>query len=130
MLQENGAPYPRGYKKSHIVVGNSPTLAPEKVPEAMQSLLRWFKENKKKMFPLQLAIEFHLRFERIHPFENGNGRVGRMLMNKILMANDMTPLTIFAENRRAYFRAIEKSSDGRLTPLYSFILDQYVKTLR
>ena len=111
-------------------MGNSPTLAPEKVAEAMRTLLKWYKTHKKTMFPLQLAIEFHWRFERIHPFANGNGRVGRMLMNKILISHDMVPVTIFAENRRAYFNAIEKSIDGSFLPIYSFILGQYVKTLQ
>ncbi len=130
LMQEDGTPYPKWYKKHPIIVGNSTTLEPEKVPEAMRTLLKWYKTHKKTMFPLQLAIEFHWRFERIHPFANGNGRVGRMLMNKILISHDMVPVTIFAENRRAYFNAIEKSIDGSFLPIYSFILDQYVKTLR
>jgi Fic family protein len=75
----------------------------------MRSLLLWYKENKKVLFPLHLAFEFHYRFERIHPFADGNGRIGRLLMNKILYDNKFIPLTIFSDNRRAYFRAFEKS---------------------
>lgn len=79
------------------------------VADAMKSLLSRYKKNKKILFPLHLAFEFHYRFERIHPFADGNGRIGRLLMNKILDDNKFIPLTIFSENRTAYFRAFEKS---------------------
>jgi Fic family protein len=110
-------------------VGNETTVDHELVPDYMDQLLQWRKDNKKTMFPLQLAIEFYYRFEAIHPFLDGNGRVGRMLMNKILIQLDMIPITIFADNSTAHRHAFEKSSPSYMLPMYEFMIDQYVKTL-
>lgn len=129
LLQENGWVYPRWYKKNNIIVGNAITIPPDEVNNAMRSLLLWYQSNKKILFPLQLAINFHYRFERIHPFQDGNGRIGRMLMNKILVQNDMIPLTIFAENRTWYFNAFEASSSDYMVPMYEYMIGQYEKTL-
>jgi Fic family protein len=64
------------------------------------------------MFPLQIAFDFHLKYEQIHPFENGNGRTGRFLMNKILMQNGMLPMIIYKDNKVTYSNAIKKSSNS------------------
>jgi Fic family protein len=55
---------------------------------------------------LQAAFDFHLKYEQIHPFENGNGRTGRFIMNKILLQNTFFPMIVFTENKQAYFNAI------------------------
>jgi Fic family protein len=47
-----------------------------------------------------------LKYEQIHPFENGNGRTGRFIMNKILLQNTFSPMVVFTENKQAYFNAI------------------------
>jgi len=52
------------------IVNNSITIAPEKVSEEINNLINWYKKNKKLIFPLQLAFDFHLRYEQIHTFEN------------------------------------------------------------
>jgi Fic family protein len=65
-----------------------------------------YKKNKNAIFPLQLAFDFHLKYEQIHPFENGNGRTGRLLMNKILIQNGMLPMIVFKENYKAYSNSI------------------------
>ncbi|MEA3305011.1 MAG: Fic family protein [Patescibacteria group bacterium] len=74
LLKSNGTKYRRGYKILDNVVGNSKTTAPENVDRDMEKLLSWYHENKKITCPFVLAFEFHLRFEQIHPFEDGNGR--------------------------------------------------------
>jgi Fic family protein len=58
-----------------------------------------------------MAFDFHLKYEQIHPFENGNGRTGRLIMNKILIQNSMLPMIIFKENYKSYSNSIASSKD-------------------
>ena len=83
------------------------------------------------LFPLQLAFDFHLRYEQIHPFENGNGRTGRLLMNKILLQHGMLPMVVFKENKTAYFSAIKKAAESQhgKKVYYTFMIEQYKKSL-
>ncbi len=111
LLMQNGLPYPRGFRKIPVVVNDSATYEPEVIEESLKNLLKWYHENKKVLHPFILAFEFHLRYERIHPFEDANGRTGRLLMNRILLAGNYLPIIIFKENRRAYYNAIKKSLD-------------------
>lgn len=131
LLQENGSPYPKGFKKVVNVIGNNPTSAPEQVTNDLQQLIQWYQSNKNILFPVQLAFEFHLRYEQIHPFLNGNWRTGRLIMNKILINNSFSPMLIYAENREKYFNAITSAyQTQRRKKYYSFMTQQYIKTLR
>lgn len=129
LIGDDGNSYHTGYKKHNNLVGNALTTDYVQVADAMKSLLLRYQKNKKALFPLHLAFEFHYKFERIHPFSDGNGRIWRLLMNKILYDNKFIPLTIFSENRAAYFRAFEKSIDRWSFLLYEFLIEQYKKTL-
>lgn len=129
LLQENGLKYPRGFKKVDIVVNNNTTSRPENVENEIKNLLLEYKQNQKNINPLQLAFDFHLRYEQIHPFENGNGRTGRFLLNKILLSNNLLPMIVFEENRQAYFNAIDSAKSGNKKKYYKFMLEQYSKTI-
>ena len=129
LLQETGEKYPRWFKKVVNVVNNSITTAPENVSWEINSLIQFYKENKKNIFPLQSAFDFHLKYEQIHPFENGNGRTGRFIMNKILLQNTFFPMIVFRENKQAYFHAIASCKSGNKKKYYKFMLEQYKKTL-
>jgi Fic family protein len=129
-VQDNGLAYPKGWKKINNIVWNDTTTDRTLVPDRMEALIQWYKTNKWTLFPLQLAIEFYYRFEKIHPFLDGNGRVGRLLMNKILLSYQFIPLTIFADNQTAHRLAFEKSSSDYVVPIYEFMLEQYIKTLK
>jgi Fic family protein len=72
------------------------------------------KIRKRTRFPLQAAFDFHLRYEQIHPFENGNGRTGRLLMEKILLQNELLPMIVFKDNKEAYFNAIKKATESKI----------------
>ena len=126
LVREGNQPYPKGFKKEPNVVGNSTTTSPELVEKELKSLLEWYKKNKKKIHPLILAYDFHLRYEQIHPFLDGNGRTGRLIMNKILMSEGYFPIIIYKENKLAYFNALEKSE--KKTKYYQFMLSQTKKT--
>jgi|SRR3989339_180098 len=128
LVMQNKLPYPRGFKKEPNVVGNSTTTPPEKVVEEMTALMKWYRENRGKIHPLILAFEFHKRYEAIHPFSDGNGRTGRMIMNKILISNGYSPIIVYKSNKQAYFNAIEKSRKGRVKNYYQFLLEQADKS--
>ncbi|MFH1247203.1 MAG: Fic family protein [Candidatus Micrarchaeota archaeon] len=104
------------------------TTPPEQVASMMKELFAWFEENKKKMHPLHLASRFHTRFERIHPFEDGNGRVGRFLINIILVNNSYPPLIIRKTQRVSYFNALEDADNGRFQAIDQFFFERLTET--
>ena len=122
-------PYPRGFKTVENVVNNQQTIPPEQVENELVALLQYYKDNKKTMYPLQLAYDFHLKYEYIHPFLDANGRTGRLIMNKILMDHGYFPIIIYAKNRRAYSNAIVKGLKRKIRKsYYQFMLEQGKKT--
>jgi Fic family protein len=92
-------------------------------------LLSSYKQNKKIKFPIQSAFDFHFSFERIHPFQNGNGRVGRFLMNKILQTNNFMPMIILEQNREKYFNSFVSVIERNKKKYYKFLLEQYLLNL-
>jgi len=97
----------------------------------LKEFVDWYKGNKKKFKPLALAAIIHNQFEHIHPFQDGNGRVGRLLLNFILLKNGYPPLNIALEDRREYYSVLNEYSnnhDLRLT--VEFLVKQYKKTLK
>lgn len=78
---------------------------------------------------LVAAAYFHAKFENIHPFSDGNGRVGRLLMNYILLIHNHPPITIHEEDRKNYYKALEKFDEElELNSLIDFLKLQLVKT--
>ena len=94
------------YKKKKNFVGNITTSLPKDVPKDMKNLLNWYNSIKNKK--LEDIIEFHVRFERIHPFQDGNGRVGRMIMFRECLYNDIMPFFIEDRNKDFYIRGIRE----------------------
>lgn len=97
----------------------------------LNELVLFYKENKKRFRPLVLAAIIHNQFEYIHPFQDGNGRVGRLLLNFILLKNDYPPINISFKDRKEYYNALEeysKNQNIRLT--LKFLIKQYDKMLR
>lgn len=121
---------PKGYKTvpNYVHGRQVSTTPPEEVPGEMKELLKWFKRNKNKMHPLQLASRFHGRFEHIHPFEDGNGRVGRFLINIILVNSGYPPLIIRKTHRISYFNALGDSDEGRSLNLDMFLFKRVKET--
>ncbi len=81
----------------------------------MKLLVKWYNENKNKLHPFALATIFHHKFEKIHPFYDGNGRTGRMLMNYILMSKDYPPLIYLKRKRSEYLKELNKADKSDLT---------------
>lgn len=119
-----------GFKKfpNFLMLRNVKTTSPEKVHEEMENLMRWYQDNKDKEHPLRLAARFHGRFEEIHPFEDGNGRVGRILINAILFENNYPPLIIRKTMRNSYFSCLEAFDNGFSQKLERFLLEKLENT--
>lgn len=98
---------------------------------ALKDMLLWYKENKKKFRPLVLAAIMHNQFEYIHPFQDGNGRVGRLLLNFILLKNKYPPINITLEDRAEYYWTLQEYQKNKnLKPTVEFLVKQYKKTMR
>jgi Fic family protein len=104
------------------------TTPPEKVPGEMKALFEWFEKNQSSLHPLALAARFHARFEQIHPFEDGNGRVGRFLINVLLRQAGYPPLIIRKTHRQSYFRALADYDEGRAGTLENFLYARELET--
>ncbi len=94
------------YKTKKNFVGEITTSLPKNVARDMNSLLAWYHNIKNKS--IEDIIEFHVRFEKIHPFQDGNGRVGRMIMFRECLANDIIPFYIEDRNKEFYIRGIRE----------------------
>ena len=94
------------YKRLPNEVGGSDTVAPEDVSREMKALLKWYNAIRRKSF--EDIIDFHHCFEAIHPFQDGNGRVGRLVMFKECLANGFVPFIITDELKMFYYRGLQQ----------------------
>lgn len=94
----------------------------------MKELFAWYKIAGKKLHPFELACKLHAKFENIHPFRDGNGRVGRLIMNYILLKKGYPLLDIKFENRPEYYEALALFESGRenAKPLIDYAFKVYV----
>ena len=96
---------------------------PIETPAKMQELVEWFraKTESPETNPILLAAEFHYRFVLIHPFDDGNGRLARLLMNFILMKYGFPPVIIKNEDKDNYIAALEQANFAILDPFVDYV---------
>ena len=99
------------YKRLPNEVGGNETTAPEDVHREVQTLLKEYNGKKQKSF--EDIIDLHQRFESIHPFQDGNGRVGRLVMFKECLANGYVPFIITEEHKMFYYRGLREWNNVR-----------------
>ena len=91
------------------------------IPDLMRELLDWLNINPDELRPIELAAVFHYKLVAIHPFDDGNGRVGRLLMNLLLINSGYTLTVIKKVDRRKYYDTLKKADRGNLKPFVNFI---------
>lgn len=126
----------KGYRTQDIRVTKSRfSSSPARyVKIDMDLLLDWYDKNKIILHPFVLATLFHHKFEKIHPFADGNGRTGRMIANIILLQNDYPPLIVRKKNRKNYLDALQVADKVDVTdiskdaylPVLQFMSQEYV----
>lgn len=121
-------PTKSGLRKEVVVVHNAPVLEWEKIEKELKNLLMWYRKKQRSMYPPELAFDFYYHFERIHPFIDGNGRTGRLIINRILKDHRYHPMIVWNKNHEAHKTAFLKRMDGRDEDFYNFMAGQFVKT--
>jgi len=101
-----------------------------RVVTLLTELVKWYRKNKRKLPAIVLAVVIHNQFEYIHPFEDGNGRVGRLLLSNILLKHKLPPVSISMKNRKKYYDTLrEFQKTGNIKPSIELVLKEY-KLLR
>ncbi len=97
-----------------------------RVVSLLTEMVRWYRKNKDKLPPIVLAVVVHNQFEYIHPFEDGNGRVGRLLLNNILLKHKLPPVNISVKNRKRYYDTLKEfQKTGNIKPSIELVLREY-----
>jgi len=113
------------YKKLPNEVGGMDTTLPENVSDKMKELLKKYNSKEEKTF--EDILDFHVKFERIHPFQDGNGRVGRLIMFKECLKYNIVPFIIEDNLKMFYYRGLKEwnNEKGYLTDTCLTAQDRY-----
>ena len=110
------------YKKRPNMIGMYQTVSPSEVAERMTELLDWYFTQKVN---LEVLAEFHMKYESIHPFQDGNGRTGRLIVFRECLRNGLVPLIIEDRNRNRYLEAFrEYREEGTTQKMVNLFLQE------
>jgi Fic family protein len=114
-----------------VVMGRLGNIVHEGAPQSriialLNELVDWYNKNKDKYPALVLAAVVHNQFENIHPFRDGNGRVGRILLNNILIKRNLPPMSIDFRNRAEYYASLQEyEKNHNLKPTLELFIKEY-----
>ena len=104
--------------------------SPAETPILMQELIDWYRGKENTVHPVTLATMLHYKFVRIHPFDDGNGRISRLLMNYVLLKYNYPPVIIKSSDKDNYLRALHIADIGDYEPLINYISEQAIWSLK
>lgn len=117
------------FRNGQVLVGDMVPVKPSMIEPEINNLIAWYAENK-AMNPLEMAAVFHSIFERVHPFFDGNGRVGRLLLNHILLRKGYPLLIIQNKNRRRYYNALRRADDGNYLYMVKYLFYELKQSVK
>lgn len=111
------------YRNGNVLITGSSHKPPQayEVPQLMQELVAWLKKKWNKIHAIELAARAHHKLVHIHPFVDGNGRTARLFMNLILMQKGYPMVIILNNDRKKYYRALEKADQNNTDDFEKFI---------
>jgi len=111
------------YRNGQMHIEGSEYMPPPafEVPGLMRELLNWLEKNPQELRPIEKAAVFHYRLVAIHPFDDGNGRAARLMMNLVLIRHGYPVTVIKNADRRRYYDTLRKADRGDLKPFVNFI---------
>lgn len=111
------------FRDGQVYVGNLVPIKASMIETEVDNLISWYKDNK-ELHPLELATVFHCIFERLHPFFDGNGRIGRLLLNFILLKSNYPVIIIQNKNRRRYYNALRRADSGNYIYMIHYLFSE------
>ena len=114
------------FRDGQVYVGDMVPIKASMIETEINNLISRYNKNK-QLHPLELATVFHCIFERLHPFFDGNGRVGRLILNFILLKNNYPPLIIQNKNKRRYYNALRRADKGDYFYMIKYLFSELEK---
>lgn len=120
------------YRQRNVIITGTDYLPPDysEVPALMKRHIENINSNAKDKHPLEQASDLHAEFEAIHPFIDGNGRIGRLLLSVLTMKNGCSPVIVPPVRRAEYITALQKTNKGDVYTLRTFILSVIYEELK
>ncbi|MBK7939469.1 MAG: Fic family protein [Lewinellaceae bacterium] len=103
--------------------------SPDETPRKMQELITWYRDASQRLHPVIVAARLHYEFVRIHPFDDGNGRGARLLMNYHLFRHSFPPVIIKSVDKKGYFAALQRADVGDFEAFVTYIAEQLTWSL-
>ena len=126
----NGIQEDAGLYRKHgvrIVGANVPTANYLKIPQLMKEIVKDINRQKKDI--ISHVSEIHSRFEQVHPFSDGNGRIGRLIIHAMLLKKNIPPTIITVKKKKIYLSVLNKAQvKNELVPLEDFICDSILES--
>jgi len=116
------------YKRVPNYIGKHYPTHPIFVPKRMQEEMAWYRRNKSRFHPFELALIMHLKLVTIHPFTDGNGRTARLVHNFILQNNGFTPMIYLTKTKMQYYMALNLANQGEMRPFVDYTILEYART--
>jgi Fic family protein len=127
LIERNISEILGAYRQIQVYIEKAEYVPPPpfEIPTLMKELIEWYRTNK-RLHPFELGIRLHTKFVTIHPFTNGNGRIGRALLNFVLQRNGYPTLFLDLGHREKYLDAVVEGNNENYKPIINLLYDIYL----